>query len=236
MRVKAQSAVWRWAALVGLLISGLLLLTDPAWGSLAGGGAERVGGSLDGVVAAYRDLRYKGVIGQTDWWTCGPAAAATVLHHYYGLDADESSVLQLALEAMEHQSLDGEGGITALALVRALAAYGFQTVGYRLDLEALADYFRAGGLPVIVHVTKPQHHWVVAVGLVGAHIVVGDPSWGRRIEPLAVFMEEKGFSGVVLVPLPPGDLLEAGRARQKSALAAAANRLAQLDDLRRGGR
>jgi predicted double-glycine peptidase len=29
----------------------------------------------------HRDLRYQGVVGQTDWFTCGPAAVVTLLRY-----------------------------------------------------------------------------------------------------------------------------------------------------------
>jgi len=55
----------------------------------------------------YRELRYQNVVGQTDWFTCGPAAVATLLRYYFGrTEVDEARVLALALEAL--QKAEGE--------------------------------------------------------------------------------------------------------------------------------
>ena len=77
-------------------------------------------------VTPYRDLRYEGVIAQTDWYTCGPAAAATLLRYYFGLDVDESDVLEAAAAA---GGLDPSAGVSALALVRSLGAFGVPAQG-----------------------------------------------------------------------------------------------------------
>jgi len=37
--------------------------------------------------------------------------------------------------------------------------------GYRMDLQGLQTYFARGGLPVILHVTRPELYWVVGVVL-----------------------------------------------------------------------
>lgn len=185
---------------------------------------------------SYRQLRYEGVIGQSDWYTCGPAAAATLLHHYYGIDVDEKAVLESALAESAALGQDPTVGISALALTRALASWGFQTPGYRLAPDDLVQYFQRGGLPLILHVTVPEPHYIVAIGIAGGHLVAADPSWGRRIEPFAAFLEQKGFSGVALLPLPPQHLASVGGQRQQLALQAAEGRLALLTGGGRAGR
>lgn len=202
-------------------------------------GARSVVGGLRpllvGVEKTYRDLRYEGVVEQTDWYTCGPAAAATLLSFYYGLDVDEAAVLEKALEEMVALGQHPAEGISALALSRALAHWGFTAQGYRLGASDLERYFLQGGLPLILHVTVPEPHYVVAVGLTGGHLVVADPSRGRRVEPFVPFLYEKGFSGVALLPLPPEGLAPTGRTRQQEVLQGARHRLALLASGGRGG-
>lgn len=188
-------------------------------------------------VSSYRELRYTGVFGQRSWATCGPAAVATLLHFYYEVDVDEVSVLRRVMDGMSDEGHDVSYGISALALVRAFEGYGFTTIGYRLTPEDLMEYFYQGGLPVILHVTVPQQHYVVAVGLIGDAIVVADPSWGRRIEPLHDFVTEKGFSGVTLVPLPRSEhKLSIGQGHQQDTLEWASRRLLRLGGGRGIGR
>ena len=53
----------------------------------------------------YRELRY--VVGQTDFYTCGPAAVATLPTYYYGIPTTEAEALELAEGFMRAQGLCG---------------------------------------------------------------------------------------------------------------------------------
>lgn len=124
----------------------------------------------------YRELRYEGVIGQTDWYTCGPAAVATLLTHYYGISTTEAEALELAEGFMREMGLEpGPGrGINALALKKTLETKGIPTKGFRVKPEALRHYFARGGLPVILHLIKPPK------ALRGRHRDGGRPDRARR--------------------------------------------------------
>ncbi len=179
----------------------------------------------------YRELRYEWVVGQTDWYTCRPAAVATLLT-YYGIPATEEDVLNLAEDFMREMGLDPKQGINALALKRALEAKGIPTKGFRVKPKALKDYFDRGGLPLIAHLTEPQKHFVVVVGFIDDQIVLADPSWGRRIISFSAFVEDHKYSEVVLVPIPPPELILIARERQGAILEWARLRLQRLNDLR----
>lgn len=176
------------------------------------------------------DARSEGVVRQSHWFTCGPAAVATLLQHYFGLDVAEGDALAVALEISEELGLAVQDGISALALLRSLERLGVPAAGYRVTAEALADYFRRRGLPVIAHVTDPQPHYVVVVGLVGEVALVADPSWGRRVVRWLDFAAAKGFSGVVLVPVA-ADRAGTAREAQTRALAEVSRRLGQMVSL-----
>lgn len=181
-------------------------------------------------ITPYRTLRYEGTIGQTSYYTCGPAAVATLLVHYYGQATTENEILELSEKAMAgSDKKPEERGITALALRQALGSKGIRARGMRLTLESLTDYFQKGGLPIILHVTKPQMHYVLAVGTVGDWVVLADPSWGRRVQLLSALLEEQGFSGVTLVPLPPEGFISTARKEQSETLTWAESRLARLN-------
>jgi predicted double-glycine peptidase len=187
--------------------------------------------------APYRELRYTGVVGQTTWYTCGPAAASTLLQEYYQVQAGEQEITDFCLNLMgaEPQQFQVNGkeigvleGVTALALQESLAHYGLQAQGYRLDLASLADYFDRGGLPIILHVTKPQLHYILAEAMIGEYLLIADPSWGRRLIKLDDLMSDKGFSGVALVPVPNSVQQRQAQQAQAQALQWATHRLAQL--------
>jgi hypothetical protein len=76
-------------------------------------------------------------------------------------------------------------------------------------------------------------HYVLAVGMVGNWIILADPSWGRRIQPLDALVNEQGFSGVTLVPIPPENLIFTAKEKQSETLSWAESRLATLNSLRR---
>ncbi|WP_156890724.1 cysteine peptidase family C39 domain-containing protein [Meiothermus rufus] len=124
-------------------------------------------------------------------------------------------------------------GLTALALLRAMEALGLPARGFRVGLGGLRDYFARGGLPLILHTTRPEPHYVVGVGVVGDQVVLDDPSWGRRLLPLQGLIPRKGFGGAVLVPIPSPELIPRVRARQGAVLAWAGGRLERLEGLRR---
>lgn len=192
-------------------------------------------------LSSYRTLRYTHVVGQTDWYTCGAAAVATLLTHYYDDPATESEVLEVAVRETEASGKDPREGLTALSLKRYLEGRGYEVRAYRVNLEQLADYFRWGGLPVIGHVTKPQLHFLVIAGLVDppgggpAQVLLADSSWGRCIVPIEALVTEKGFSGVILLALPRS-AAQMGRVRanQEAELSWALSRLRRLEAL--GGR
>ena len=170
-------------------------------------------------------LRAEGVVLQTDWWTCGAAALAT-LHRLLGLPAEEGEMLALALRHMGDR--DPRAGLTALALARASAERGLPLRGFRLDPQALQTHFARGGLPLVLHVTRPEPHFVVAVDSVGDWLLLADPSFGRRLLPLAALLPEKGWTGVVLAPEAPLPAALQGRAAQREWRAWAQARLRSL--------
>ena len=182
---------------------------------------------------SYRELRYEGVVGQTEWYTCGPAALATLLTEYFGLEhAGELELLELSLQAMEGSGKDvEETGVTALALKQVTEAKGVAAKGFSVTMEELKTYFEGGGLPLVIHVTRPQFHYVLAVGLVKDQIVIADPSYGRRILPFSSLVYEKGFSGIVIATAPSEALTQRAKDVQSETLLWAARRLRRLGNL-----
>ncbi|AEB12647.1 C39 family peptidase [Marinithermus hydrothermalis] len=187
----------------------------------------------------YCALRYTHVVGQTDWYTCGAAAVATLLTYYYADPATEREVLEIAFKETQAAGKDPLKGLTALALKRALEQRGYAVKAYRVNLEQLVAYFEAGGLPLIAHVTQPQRHFLVIAGLLRdprtrrPHLLLADPSWGRRVLEVEDLLHDKGFSGVVLLAIPKNSAqLEQVQALQVQELAWAQQSLNRLRALR----
>lgn len=208
---------WHSFAVIGWLLA---LSGFCAWGSES--------------IVPYRELRYEEVVGQTNWYACGAAAVATLLTHFYGLPTSEHEILSLTEESMRARGEEpGPGhGLTAYDLKKALEAKGIETKGFRVTPEDLRDYFHRGGLPLILHVARPQEHYLVVAGMIGEQVVLADPSWGRSIIPFSVLAEEKWESGVVLITVPCAALSQRVRAQQERTLAWAALRLSRLASLR----
>jgi predicted double-glycine peptidase len=190
------------------------------------------GVQVSGTCTTYRELRYEGVVGQTSEYSCGPAAVATLLSCFYGLDVNESDTLRGAAEYDAAAGREVGSGITARALKRILVDQGIPTRGLIVSLYALVKHFDQRGLPLILHLTRPQKHYLVVVGIIGGHVVLADPSWGRRLLPVLELVTELGFDGVVLVPMPPPELAERAAAAQSDALSWARARLAELAAMR----
>ncbi len=175
-------------------------------------------------ITPYRTLRYTGVVSQTNQFTCGPASLATLLTYFYGQPATETEMLQLALAA-EPQYKEG---FTLLTLKQILKSRGLESKGYRLTPAQLADYFAQGGLPVLLHGTKPSLHYLIAVGTAGDYILLRDPAWGESIMAIDELVTVKGFAGTVLIPLPEPEKAGVAAENQRLALAGARRRLLRL--------
>ncbi len=145
------------------------------------------------------------IIRQTNWFTCGPAALATVLDQFAAIPSTEKEIVELAIPFLTKKlnaKGDPEAGFSALSLKKAAEAKGMTIRGFRYDISQIAQYFDSGGFPLIAHVQKPQAHFVVLIAKVKNYFVIGDPSWGRKILSIADFVNEKNFSGVVLLFFP----------------------------------
>jgi len=185
-------------------------------------------------VESFRDLRYDKVIGQTSTYTCGAAAIATLLTFFFDAPSSEHEIMSLVEESVRDRGKESDGsqGATAYDLKRSLARKGLDAAGYRVTLSALEDFFLRGGLPVVVHVTRPTMHFLVVVGVLEGQVLVADPSWGRSIIPVVELETCKGMSGIVLVPLPGPDVADHARVKQAAALDWMRSRLARLSSLR----
>lgn len=191
--------------------------------------------------ASYRVLRYRGVVGQTSWSTCGPAVLATYFTYYAGRETTEAEMIRLILEEADKAGADSPAvrlEVSLLDLKDALQWMGVDAAGFRVGLDELAAYFERGGPPLILHVTAPRLHYLLAIGLVPGKprlLLAADPSFGQRVIGLHELVRDFGFLGYVLVPVPPDPMLRQVKARQAEELVKAGDRLRRLEAAGRWG-
>jgi len=146
-----------------------------------------------------------GICRQTTDYTCGAAAAATLLYRY-GVVTDER-------EMAEHCWTNSMTGTDELCVARGLRR---MLVGSGLEPElsiASWDDLVAWGGPAAVTVKYELFvdHWVVVLSIVGDRVEIGDPIDGRLVIPKESFLEL--WRGRMVTIRPTGDLARAPRNR-----------------------
>jgi uncharacterized protein len=185
-------------------------------------------------ITPYRSLRYQQTIGQADIYTCGAAAIATLFTHFYKQPVSELDVLEIAEKVMQGSGKKPqESGLDGLSLRQALVEKRIYASVKEVSLDQLRKYFNRGGLPTVIHVTIPQSHYILAIGLVEDWLIVADPSSGRGMFPLETLNTQKGFSGIVIFTSPPDEIVEVARQQQKLSQDWADGRLQRFNAMKR---
>jgi len=185
-------------------------------------------------ISSYRSLRYQQTIGQTDIYTCGAAAVATLFTHFYKQPVGEIEVLEIAEKIMEATGKKPqESGLNALSLKQALITKGIDADVKEVTLEQLKRYFERGGLPIVIHVTIPQPHYILAVGMIEDWLIVSDPTLGRGMFPLENLNTQKGFSGIVIMARPSEESIQIAKQQQQISQDWADGRLQRFNTMKR---
>lgn len=172
----------------------------------------------------WKALRDAGVVRQERDFSCGLAALATLLTHYFDHPASESDLLaRLGLpdadvltdtrpagelapaERARRQRLREQG--VSLALLADLARqYGLRAQGVSIRPEALSRL----SIPAIAYIEpEGEPHFTLIRG-VDRHgnVQVADPSWGNRLfsadDFARVFSIDGNMAGRLLLVLPAG--------------------------------
>jgi predicted double-glycine peptidase len=177
----------------GVLLLGLLL-PSPCWSAplylLCAMQGLRVG-----IGAACGQARTRGqLLIQSDEATCGPAALASLLRVYYGVETSEDELAQLSDTYTARTT-------TLLGLRDACRAKGFTATGYKMTLPQLIRTVERTGAPVLIHYQSPSLHYALVTGQVGDYVLVSDPSRGHGAVHEADFLRR--WSQAVLVVQPP---------------------------------
>ena len=121
-------------------------------------------------VQSIKEIKEEEAILQTDEFTCGAAALATVLREYGDDDATEGMLL-----SMETQLVKGKG-LSLFQLQTLAERRGFKAEGYKMELANLYDVTA----PLILHLAMPEGgHYMVYKGIQGDRIFLIDPGEGN---------------------------------------------------------
>lgn len=149
-------------------------------------------------LASMRERRYKDLIQQRFDFSCGAAAAATVLRHAYNLDVNEVDVI-LGLSRVADEVVAREKGYSLLDIRHYVETLGLRGRGYDLPVEMLSKL----RIPVIALLDlRGYRHFVVIRRVTEDSVYVGDPALGNRIIPMADF--KSSWNGAVFAILGRG--------------------------------
>ena len=160
--------------------------------------------SIPGVTVVHVPLdpwvnqRFRGIVKQAHDLSCGAAALATLMHHFYGDDVTELGLIKSMIEAGDKDKV-AKFGFSMLELKRASDHLGYQSSGFRL--KTVADLQKLK-IPVLTLI-KPRgyEHFVVLKRVEGGKVYIADPAFGNSSPSIDQF--ESYWSKVILAVLSP---------------------------------
>jgi uncharacterized protein len=149
-------------------------------------------------ITSYAEIPFRTVIRQQFDYSCGSAALATLLRYQYGLNTDEAQIFK-AMYAVGDKANIQKLGFSLLDMKTYLASIGYKADGYRVSLAQLQQV----AIPAIALIQIGSYkHFVVIKGVVGDHVLIGDPALGLREFSADDF--QKVWNGIAfLVRQPP---------------------------------
>ena len=144
-------------------------------------------------VKSYREVRMTNVIPQTEDFSCGAAALATLLRYHFGNHLTEREVILGMFEQGDKERIR-KVGFSMLEMKGFCEQLQYKGEGYKIDLQKL----RQINIPVITLMdTRSYKHFVVIRGVDNRFVYIADPSFGNRRIPLADF--EASWNRVIFV-------------------------------------
>lgn len=134
-------------------------------------------------VKSWIEFKNERLIRQNYDYSCGSAALATLLNHYYDVNVSEQMILASVLEAkgvtteasaLENQ--EGNNGLSFYDLSQYASSHGFKAIGIALGMEELKKL----QIPVIVFVKiRKQEHFTVLKKMDERYAYLADSSFGN---------------------------------------------------------
>jgi len=147
-------------------------------------------------VQSFVDLRFRDLVRQTEDLSCGAAALATLLQHYFDQSVTERDVIDDILENVsdEKRANIDQYGFSLLELKQAGERNGLFGGGFRLKGVESLEKLKA---PVIALTNvRGYAHFVVVRGAKNGKVFIADPAFGNRTQGAEEFARE--WDGVVL--------------------------------------
>lgn len=175
----------------------LLLPLTACAAEVAGGSRFVTGGALVGdyavPVKTVAEQRFTDVVRQRYDFSCGSAALATLLRYHYDYNVEEAAAFR-GMWSHGDRAQIRRLGFSLLDMKRWLASRGVAADGYKVTLDQVAKT----GVPGIALIqVKAYRHFVVVKGVRGDEVLLGDPSTGLSIMPVAEF--KKAWNGIYFV-------------------------------------
>jgi predicted double-glycine peptidase len=144
-------------------------------------------------VPSYREVRMTHVIPQTEDFSCGAAALATLLRYHFGNSLSERQAILGMFEQADKDQVR-KVGFSMLEMKQLCEKLHYKADGYKIDLEKLKKIT----IPMITLIdTRSYKHFVVIRKMDDRFVYVSDPSFGNRRIPIDEF--EASWNRVVFV-------------------------------------
>jgi uncharacterized protein len=128
-------------------------------------------------VETFKERRLRQVVHQTEDFSCGAAALATILQYYYGQNVTERDAI-LGMFTVGDREKIRQAGFSMLDMKKFSEQMNFRAQGYKItDINKLKSLT----VPVIALVdTNRYKHFVVIRKVTDDFVYLSDPSWGNR--------------------------------------------------------
>jgi len=155
----------------------LIILVLPAFAGTVNLPGNISGGNFSITVSSIAEQRFKTIYKQKYDFSCGSAALASLLSFHYDDVVDEFSVFQNMFNQGDQEKIQ-EHGFSLLDMKLYLARRGYQSNGFRISLEQLAE----AKIPAITIINnKGYMHFVIIKGSNEREVLVGDPAIGLKV-------------------------------------------------------
>lgn len=174
---------------VSFVVFGALLALGAGMTGVAQAGSTffPMGATEFGVkVTSLKERKFDGVIRQQYDFSCGSAALATLLTHYYERPLAETDVFLRMYEVGDQEQIK-KVGFSLLDMKTYLQSIGLRSDGFRVDD---LDILEKAGVPVIALIdVRGYRHFVVIMGITDDGVLIGDPAAGKTYKSRRQFME-----------------------------------------------
>ena len=146
-------------------------------------------------VSSLRDNKFDNLVEQQFDFSCGAAAATTILRYAYNIEVTELEVI-LGLSNVADVEIAKQKGYSLLDIRHYVETLGLRGRGYELPIASLSKL----RIPTIVLIdTNGYKHFVVLRRIEGDTVFIGDPALGNRVLTKTEFVDM--WDGVVFAIL-----------------------------------